>query len=142
MSEIEVTFPGGYRVDARVGSHIVRTDQPESAGGEGSAPGPFDLFLASLATCAGVYALGYCRARGFAVEGMKLVQQMRVDPTTMLPTHFELQLTLPPSVPEHHRAAILRAMTGCKVKKTMAALPEITIVLAAAAAQPEDAAHV
>src|SRR5690242_6208835 len=57
MNDIEVSFPGGKRVDARVGSFVVHTDQPADQGGEGGAVSPFDLFLASLATCAGIYVL-------------------------------------------------------------------------------------
>ena len=70
--EILVTFPGGMRVDAQAGAHLIRTDQPASAGGDASAPAPFDLFLASLATCAGYYVLAFCRARGIPTDGLAL----------------------------------------------------------------------
>ena len=128
-SEIEVTFPGGLRVDARVGEYLVHTDQPVEGGGEASAPAPFDLFLASLATCAGIYALGFCRARGLSTDGLRLVQRVEVDATTQLPSRIELRLGLPPGFPETHRAAILRAVAGCKVKKTIAAGPAFDVVL-------------
>ncbi|MBX7196756.1 MAG: OsmC family protein [Sandaracinaceae bacterium] len=120
-SSIEVSFPGGLRVDAQLGNHVIRTDQPASGGGEDSAPAPFDLFLASIATCAGIYALGYCRARNLSTEGLKLTQEVvETDPATKLPKRVALTLTLPPGFPEHHRPAILRAINGCKVKKTIA----------------------
>jgi hypothetical protein len=61
--DITIRFPGGKRVDAHLGTHVVHTDQPIAGGGEDSAPAPFDLFLASLATCAGIYVLGFCQAR-------------------------------------------------------------------------------
>lgn len=128
--DIEVTFPGGLRVDARVGEHVVRTDQPIASGGEASAPAPFDLFLASTATCAGIYALGYCRARSMSTEGLKLVQHVELDEVTKLPSRIELRLSLPLGFPEHHRAAILRAVSGCKVKKTIALGPAFTVTLA------------
>jgi ribosomal protein S12 methylthiotransferase accessory factor len=128
-NEIEVTFPGGLEVDARVGDYVVRTDQPVEAGGGGSAPAPFDLFLASLATCAGIYALGFCRARSLATENLRLVQRVETDPVTKLPTKIELRLHLPAGFPETHRAAILRAVAGCKVKKTIAASPAFDVVL-------------
>ncbi len=127
--DIVVSFPGGLRVDATVGEHVIRTDQPASAGGEGSAPAPFDLFLASLATCAGIYALGYCRARGLSTEGLRIVQHAEADPATKLPSRITLELTLPAGFPEHHRVAIQRAMAGCKVKKTMAAAPIVDVTL-------------
>ena len=120
-SPILVSFPGGLRVDAQVGAHIIRTDQPTSGGGAGEAPAPYDLFLASIATCAGIYALGYCRARNLSTEGLSLSQSvLEHDPATKLPTRIALALTLPEGFPEHHRPAILRAINGCKVKKTIA----------------------
>ena len=62
--DLTITFPGGARVDAAIGQHVVRTDQPVRGGGENSAPTPFSLFLASIGTCAGIYVLGFCAQRG------------------------------------------------------------------------------
>jgi putative redox protein len=133
-NDIAVSFPGGLRVDAQVGGHVLRTDQPASGGGEDSAPAPFDLFLASIATCAGIYALGYCRARNLSTQGLALVQRAELDPTTKLPNRITLRLTLPSGFPEHHRVAIQRAIASCKVKKTIAAAPAFEVELAADAA--------
>ena len=131
--DIEVSFPGGKRVDAQVGSHLIRTDQPASLGGEDSAPAPFDLFLASVATCAGIYVLGFCQARGLATDGITLRQHMEYDEATKLPSRIRLELGLPPSFPEKYRPAIVRAAEGCKVKKTISALPRIEVVAPPAA---------
>ena len=60
---IEVSFPGGKRVDGKIENMIIKTDQPVEEGGGGSAPEPFNLFLMSIATCAGIYALDFCQAR-------------------------------------------------------------------------------
>ena len=62
--EIVVTFPGGRRVDAEVGGHVLHTDQPRESGGSDTAASPFQLFLASIGTCAGIYVQGFCAARG------------------------------------------------------------------------------
>lgn len=129
MEDIKVTFPGGKRVDAQVGSYVVRTDQPVEGGGAGSAVAPFELFLASLATCAGIYVLGFCQARGLDTEGIGLRQHLEIDAATKLPTHIRLEITLPPSFPEKYRAAVARAAEGCKVKKTIAAAPLIDVVV-------------
>ncbi len=131
MQDIEISFPGGKRVDAQIGAHLVRTDQPVAAGGDDSAVAPFDLFLASIATCAGIYVLGFCQARGLSTEGIALRQRVDVDPATHLPTAIRLDLTLPPSFPEKWRVPIQRAAEGCKVKKTIAAAPRIEVVLTA-----------
>jgi ribosomal protein S12 methylthiotransferase accessory factor len=127
VEDIEVSFPGGKRVDARVGTFLVRTDQPADHGGEGTAVAPFDLFLASLATCAGFYVLAFCQARGLPTDGLTLRQHMDVDPGTKLPTRIRIELGLPPSFPEKYRSAVLRAAEGCKVKKTIAAAPAVEV---------------
>ena len=119
IEDIQVTFPGGKGVDATVLGRIIHTDHPKELGGEGDGPAPYDLFLASIATCAGIYALGFCQNRGIATEGLSLVQKHVVDPETHLPTSIALELTLPPGFPEKYRPAIVRAVEGCKVKKTI-----------------------
>lgn len=136
MEEIVVSFPGGKRVDATVGSFVVRTDQPISLGGGGSAIAPFDLFLASLATCAGLYVVAFCQARDIPVDGISLVQTVESSADTKLPRVVHQVLRLPRSFPEKYRAAIVRAAEGCKVKKAIAVAPnvEVTLSLADAAA--------
>jgi putative redox protein len=133
--DIDITFPGGKRVDARVGSHVIHTDQPKEAGGEDSAPGPFDLFLASLGTCAGIYVLGFCQARGLSTEGLSLRQHVEVDPESKLPRRVRIDVQLPRSFPSKYRTAVQRAAEGCKVKKTIAGAPAVEVVLA-----PEESA--
>jgi ribosomal protein S12 methylthiotransferase accessory factor len=134
MEDIAVSFPGGKRVDAHVGDFVIHTDQPVHQGGEGTAVGPFDLFLASLAACAGLYVLGFCQARSLSTDGLALRQHVDVDPTSKLPTRIRMEVQLPPSFPERYRAAIVRAAEGCKVKKTIAAGPVVEVV-----AVPSDA---
>jgi ribosomal protein S12 methylthiotransferase accessory factor len=127
--DIEVNFPGGKRVVAQVGAHRIETDQPTELGGQDAAPAPFDLFLASLATCAGIYALGFLQARGLSTEGLGLRQRVELDPTTHLPRGIRLELTPPPDLPEKYRAALQRAVEGCKVKKSIAHPPVFEVVL-------------
>jgi len=132
MADVEVTFPGGKRVDAKVGEFVVRTDQPVDAGGAGSAVAPFDLFLASIAACAGIYVLGFCQARGLPTDRISLRQHVDLDVATKLPTRVHLELALPATFPEKYRAAVVRAAEGCKVKKTIAAAPIIEVTIARA----------
>jgi putative redox protein len=128
--DIEVSFPGGKRVVAQVGAHRIETDQPPELGGQDAAPAPFDLFLAAIATCAGIYALGFLQARGLSTEGLKLHQHVDEGPGTHLPARVRLEITLPPDCPEKYRAAVLRAVENCKVKKTIAAQPSFEVSLA------------
>ena len=124
--DIRVRFPGGKRVDADLGAHVIRTDQSLEHGGEGSAPEPFEVFLASLATCAGIYVLGFCQARDIPAHDIELLQRADFDEAHRL-VRVALEIVLPPSFPEKYRTAVERAAAGCKVKKTLAAPPEIAV---------------
>lgn len=128
--DLTISFPGGKRVDAAFGSHVVRTDQPVSAGGEDTAPAPFDLFLASLATCAGIYVLGFCQARGIPTEGITLVQHHVTDPATKHLDAVQLEIHLPEGFPAKYRDSVVRAAEGCKVKKLLALPPAVSVTIA------------
>lgn len=80
--EMEITFPGGARVDAHFGSFTINTDQSPQGGGEGSAPSPFATFLASLGTCAGIYVLSFLKQRGLRTEGVRIIQRTHSNPAT------------------------------------------------------------
>ncbi len=126
-AEIVVTFPGGKRVDAQVGAHLVRTDQPREGGGEDSAPAPFSLFLASVATCAGIYVLGFCQKRGLPTEGIRLTQRVLQDRETGALTGVEIDVEVPPSFPEKYRDALVRVADQCAVKKAIQAQPRFAV---------------
>jgi putative redox protein len=79
--EIKITFPGGEKVNAEINSRVIPTDQPVESGGTGTAPSPFDYFLASLGTCAGIYVLSFCQQRQIATEGLGLTQRMEFATT-------------------------------------------------------------
>ncbi len=125
--ELTVTFPGGARVDAQFGRHVIRTDQPRHAGGEGSAPAPFALFLASIGTCAGIYVLGFCRQRGLPTDGIQIVQRMEADPATGMTTKIELEIQVPPEFPAKYYDALVRAASQCAVKKHLEAPPRFDV---------------
>jgi len=115
-TEIKVTFPGGKRVDAEYKGFTFRTDQPLYAGGEGSAPAPFDLFLVSIATCSGIYALSFCQKRGIPTEGASLMMKTEKNPETKMIDRISIEINLHPEFPEKYRKAIIRAVDGCSVK--------------------------
>lgn len=125
--ELIIDFPGGKRVDAHFGAFTVSTDQPAQAGGEDSAPTPFATFLASIGTCAGIYVLGFCQARGIPTEGLTVTQRSQHDPETKRLVDVTIEVGLPQGFPEKYREAVLRAAENCKVKKTIEHPPTFTV---------------
>ncbi|NOH01660.1 MAG: osmotically inducible protein OsmC [Chloroflexi bacterium] len=113
--EMTIDFPGGLKVDAHFRGHTFKTDQPPAD----TAPMPFELFLASIGTCAGIYVLGFCRQRNLPTEGIRIVQRNHPDPATGLMDLIELEIQVPPTFPEQYHAALVRSAELCKVKKTL-----------------------
>ena len=133
---MEVQFPGGLVVETRAHGHLIRTDQPKHAGGGDSAPAPFDLFLASLATCAGLYALAFCRQRDLSTEGLGLALETIRDPERHRIGTIRIEVRLPEGFPEKYRDAILRAVDQCAVKRHLLDPPGFELAVAAPAGQP------
>jgi ribosomal protein S12 methylthiotransferase accessory factor len=125
MSEqLDVVFPGGKRVDIRIRGFEIVTDQSAKAGGMAAAPEPFDLFLASMAACAGVYALNFCQSRGLSTEGLGLAMDWERDATGPAKARVRYRLRLPEGFPDKYRSGIVRAMNLCAVKKHIQSPPE------------------
>ena len=125
--EMVIDFPGGARVDAHFGPYTVMTDQPAAGGGQGAAPTPFALFLASLGTCAGIYVLGFCKQRGLPTDGIRIVQRMFNDPSSGMVGKVELEIQVPPSFPEKYLPAMIRAADLCAVKRHMEQPPAFDV---------------
>lgn len=125
-TEIIVTLPHQRRVDAQVGKHVVHTDQPLDNGGEDTAPSPFDLFLASLGACAGIFVQGFCAKRGLSTEGIRLVERPTYGATGVLEA-VDIELQLPSSFPEKYKEAVVRVAQECSVKRAIAAQPHFTV---------------
>lgn len=115
--EMVIRFPGGARVDAHAGDMVIKTDQPLRGGGEGSAPTPFSLFLASLGTCAGIYVLSYLQQRGLPTEDVEIRQDTAMDPVTHMISNVTLHIDLPEGFPKKYRNALIKAAELCAVKK-------------------------
>ncbi|HEX6304153.1 MAG TPA: OsmC family protein [Anaerolineales bacterium] len=125
--EMIIDFPGGARVDAHFGPYTVETDQPPSGGGEGSAPTPFAVFLASIGTCAGIYVLGFCRQRGLPTDGIRIVQRMYSDPFSGMVGKVGLEIQVPSSFPEKYLPSLVRSAEMCAVKKHFEKPPQFEI---------------
>ncbi|OGR39636.1 MAG: osmotically inducible protein OsmC [Elusimicrobia bacterium GWA2_64_40] len=119
MSDMQITFPGGKKVAAQWHGFEIMTDQPSGGGGEGSAPAPFDLFLASLGTCAGIFVLGFIQSRGLSTDGLKITQSMDWDPEAHLMKKISFKIDLPKDFPEKYKGAVIKAAEQCLVKRTL-----------------------
>lgn len=124
---MEITFPGGVRVNASSNGFEIASDQPEKNGGENSAPSPFDLFLMSLGTCAGFFALRFCQQRDLPTAGLRLTLDSERNAETKRLDRVEIRIHLPGDFPEKYRSAILRATDQCAVKKALLDPPEIEV---------------
>jgi ribosomal protein S12 methylthiotransferase accessory factor len=130
--EILIGFPGGSRVDAHFGKFTVLTDQPPAA----STPTPFELFLSSIGTCAGIYVLGFCQQRGLSTEGIQIVQHIHSDPLTHMVDQIDLDIVIPPGFPEKYRDSLVRSAELCKVKKHLEQPPGFRITTRIAETRP------
>jgi putative redox protein len=127
--EMIVTFPGNKRVDAHYKGFTIHTDQSASNGGEASAPAPFDLFLASIATCAGIYVLEFCQHRSIPAENIRLIQKTERNSATRMIEKITIELFVPPEFPMKYKDAVIRAAQLCSVKKHLHQPPEFSMSL-------------
>lgn len=127
MSEMRVYFPGGKKVYADYRGFTHKTDQPEMAGGEGSAPSPFELFLSSMGTCAGIYVLGFCQQRGIDPEGIEIIQTLDYDHATRMVKQVNMNIKLPEGFPEKYKNAVIQSANLCAVKKHLETPPEFNV---------------
>jgi ribosomal protein S12 methylthiotransferase accessory factor len=125
--EMIVDFPGGDRVDAHFGPFTVMTDQPSPSGEAGSAPTPFSLFLASIATCAGIYVLGFCKQRNLPTEGIRIIQRSHTNKMTGMVENVDLEIQIPAGFPEKYLPSLVRSAELCAVKKHIENPPEFKV---------------
>jgi putative redox protein len=125
---MEITFDGGKVITAHTHGHIIRTDQPVGGGGGNTAPSPFDLFLASIGTCAGIYVKSFCDNRKIPTDNIKIIQSAEYDKESGLPVNIKLDIKLPADFPEKYKASVINVAELCKVKKTMANPPVFEVI--------------
>jgi ribosomal protein S12 methylthiotransferase accessory factor len=125
--EIKVNFLEKLRLEAKFDDFTVISDQPIRYKGDGSAPGPFDYFLASSALCAAYFVKLYCNTRNIPTENIRLSQNNIVDPENRYQQIFKIQVELPADISDKDRQGILRSIERCTVKKVVQAGPEFVI---------------
>lgn len=125
--EIKVNFLDNLRLEAKFDDFTVIADQPIRYKGDGSAPGPFDYFLASSALCAAYFVKLYCNTRNIPTDNIRLSQNNIVDPEDRYKQTFKIQVELPADISEKDRLGILRSIDRCTVKKAVQAGPDFII---------------
>jgi putative redox protein len=121
--EMIIDFPGESRVDAHFGPFTVATDQPPVA----SAPSPFEVFLSSIGTCAGIYVLGFCKQRNLPTEGIRIVEKIIHSRVTGMVETIGLEIQVPPEFPEKYHDSLVRSVELCAVKKHLENPPRFDI---------------
>jgi putative redox protein len=125
--DLEVRFEGNKKINAYYKGHVIKTDQSEKAGGDNTAPAPFDIFLASIGTCAGIYIKSFCDRRDIPTDGIRIIQTAEYDRESGLPVNISLDIKLPADFPEKYKSAVINAADLCKVKKTLVSPPEFKV---------------
>lgn len=128
--DITITFPGGKKVNAEVNGMVIPTDQPKLQGGDGSAPSPYQHFLASIGTCAGIYVLSFCKERNIPTDHITLTQRLEYATTPegkqVLDT-IAMDINVPPDFPEKYHNALIKVADQCAVKKAILHPPKFAI---------------
>ncbi|KAA0876366.1 OsmC domain/YcaO domain-containing protein [Nitrincola tapanii] len=125
--EIQVNYLDNLRLEAKFDDFTVIADQPIRYKGDGSAPGPFDYFLASSALCAAYFVKVYCNTRNISTDNIRLAQNNIVDPENRYKQIFKIQVELPEDISDKDRLGILRSIERCTVKKVVQEGPEFQI---------------
>jgi ribosomal protein S12 methylthiotransferase accessory factor len=127
VMQINVKFLDNLRLEANFDDFSIITDQPIRYKGDGTAPGPFDYFLASSALCAAYFVKVYCKSRGIPTEDIHLSQNNIIDPENRYNQIFHIEVELPESISDKDKEGILRSIDRCTVKKTIQASPDFRI---------------
>lgn len=127
--EMKITFPGGVRVNAEYKGHEILSDQPVRAGGTGSAPAPFDYFLASIGTCAGFYVKSFLDQRDLSAEGVRIVLSTVKDRETKRISDIKLEIVVPEGFPTKYHRALTNSVNLCSVKKHILEPPRFETVV-------------
>ena len=114
---IEITFDGNRKVNALIDGFTVKTDQTLKSGGDNSAPTPFNLFLASLGTCAGIYVKSFCDQRGIDTSEVHIQMDYTYDPIQKMIAKLIMRIHVPLDFPEQYEAAVIKTASLCAVKR-------------------------
>jgi putative redox protein len=125
---MEIIFEGGKVVTALYNGHTIKTDQPLDNGGGDTAPAPFELFMASIGTCAGIYVKSFCDRRNIPTDNIRIFQDVVYNNETHLPVNVTIDIKLPADFPEKYKAAVISSAELCAVKRSIFNPPAFRII--------------
>lgn len=123
-----VTLHENKRVSVQLADHTIHTDQKKQDGGRGEFPAPFEYFLASMATCAGIYIQGFCESRSLDYSNIKIHQKVIYDTVRQRIGKVRQEIHVPEGFPEKYRSALVKAAELCAVKKFIENPPDIEAI--------------
>ena len=126
--ELKVVFGENYKIDVEYKGFTVKTDQPVHDGGDGTAASPFDYFLASLAACAGYYALAFCKERKIPTGGLGVTMTTERGEMSKMIDKISITVDLPAGFPDKYRSALVKAVDHCTVKAHIQKPPQFETV--------------
>jgi putative redox protein len=127
--DMTINFLEGKKVSVDYRGHTIHTDQHETAGGDGSAPAPFDLLLASIGACAGFYVQVFCRKRNISLENVRMMLRNEKDPASGLVGRVTIEVTVDRDFPEKYLTTLKSVIDQCTVKKQLLNPPEFEILI-------------
>ena len=127
MMRMEIGFPGNRKIAAKFRNFEVMTDQPVSQGGDNTAPAPFELFLASLGTCAGIFIKSFCLQRNLSTDEIKIIQEVEPGPEKGLLGKIKMEIQVSPDFPEQYKPVLINTANLCSVKKVIQNPPDFEI---------------
>jgi putative redox protein len=119
--DIEIKILDGAKLEAKLGAYTIYSDQPKDGGGEGTAPNPFEYFVASVGLCVGHYINAFCKQREITTNNIKIMQ--KVSRNDQGKVFFLIEVKLPSDFPEKYKDTVLKAAEGCAVKKAIQSQP-------------------
>ena len=127
--DMQISFSGGKKVDANYKGFTIKTDQPENEGGNGTAPEPFSLFIASIGTCIGVYVLSFCQKRNISTDGLKMILRTEKNKETHMINKISIKIKVPEDFPNNYKNAVIKAAEACTVKKQLDNPPKFDVTV-------------
>jgi ribosomal protein S12 methylthiotransferase accessory factor len=125
--DMEINFPGGKKVTSTYNGFTVTTDLPKNEGGDEEAPAPFDLFLASIGTCAGVFVVFFCDSRKIPTDDIRILLRFDRDEKSYLMKKIDIDIYLPPGFPDKYRKGVIKVVEMCTVKRNLVEPPIIQV---------------